>query len=208
MDIKPFPLEKIFGSRTRVKVITLFTTGISRPFYVREIARAVGERLNAVRRELDILQKIGMLSSYANRRRKYYTVNQDFVLLSELTAVMKKAGPRLDDSLFKNIHRLGDVRFAVASGLFTGAVNSPTDLLIIGNIEERKLEIFAKRIEEHIGQEITYTPITENEYRYRRNFNDLFLRQIFAAPHQVIVNRLEHQAQPQTSAKQQKSSAT
>jgi hypothetical protein len=35
----PFPLEKIFGSRTRIKVITLFTTGIKRPYYVREIAR-------------------------------------------------------------------------------------------------------------------------------------------------------------------------
>ncbi|MFH1353671.1 MAG: winged helix-turn-helix domain-containing protein [bacterium] len=196
MNNKPFPLEKIFGSRTRVKIITLFTTGISRPYYVREISRAIGERLNAVRRELDILQKIGMLSSYNNRRRRYYTVNQKFVLLSELKSIMKKSGPRLEDSLFKDIQRLGDVRFAAASGIFTGAENSPTDLLIIGRIEEKRLESFAKRIENHIGQEITYTPITENEYLYRRNFNDMFLRQIFSEPYQVIVNQLEKQEQP------------
>lgn len=202
MNNKPFPLEKIFGSRTRVKVITLFTTGISRPYYVREIARAIDERLNAVRRELDILQKIGMLNFYNNRRRKYYTVNPKFVLLPELKAIMKKSGPRLEDNLFKNIQRLGDVRFAAASGIFTGAVNSPTDLLIVGHIEEKRLESFAKRIENHIGQEITYTPITENEYRYRRNFNDLFLRQIFSEPYQVIVNQLEKQVQPQASVKQ------
>lgn len=203
MNNKPFPLEKIFGSRTRVKVITLFTTGISRPYYVREIARSIDERLNAVRRELDILQKIGMLTSYNNRRRKYYTVNQNFVLLPELTAIMKKSGPRLEDSLFKNIQRLGDIRFAAASGIFTGAEGSPTDLLIIGQVKERRLESFAKRIEEHIGSEITYTPITENEYRYRRNFNDLFLRQIFSEPYQVIVNRLDRQIQPQTPVKRQ-----
>lgn len=203
MTTKPFPLEKIFGSRTRVKVIALFTTGISRPFYVREITRAVNERLNAVRRELGILQKIGMLSSYAQRRRKYFTLNQDFVLRPELTSIMRKAGPQIEDGLFKYIHRIGDVRYAAASGLFTGATESPTDLLIVGRVDERKLEDFAKSVEHQIGRVITYTPITENEYRYRRNFNDVFLRQIFSRPYKVIVNKLDQHLQPEALSKQQ-----
>lgn len=203
MTVKPFPLEKIFGSRTRVKVIAVFTTGISRPFYVREITRAVNERLNAVRRELAILQKIGMLSSYAHRRRKYYTLNQDFILRHELASIMRKAGPQIEDGLFKHIQRIGDVRFAAASGLFTGATESPTDLLIVGHIDERKLEDFAKRIEHQISRAITYTPITENEYRYRRNFNDVFLRQIFSRPYKVIINKLDQHLQPDAPVKQQ-----
>ncbi len=200
MNNKLFPLEKIFGSRTRVKIISLFTTNTVRPYYVREISRSIGERLNAVRRELDILRKIGMLRSYHQRRRRYYVLNQNFVLLSELASIMKKSGPRLEDSLFKNINQLGDVRFAAASGIFTSAKDSPTDLLLVGRIEEARLESFAKRIEDHIGSEITYTPITENEYRYRHNFNDLFLRQIFSAPYYVIVNNLDRQSQPEALA--------
>jgi predicted transcriptional regulator len=203
MTTKQFPIEKIFGSRTRVKVISLFTTGINRPYYVREIARAVNERLNAVRRELEILSKIGMLSSYDNKRRKYYVLNQDFVLLKELTSIMIKTGPKVEDSLFKNIQKLGDVHFACASGIFTNAENSPTDFLIIGNIDERKLNFFAKRIEHQIGNEITYTPITLNEYRYRRNFNDMFLRQIFSGPYTVIVNKLESDIRPEPTTEQQ-----
>jgi len=204
---KSFPIEKIFGSRTRVKVISLFTTGISRPYYVREIARAIDERLNAVRRELDILQKIGMLSSYENKRRKYYTLNQNFVLVKELTSIMSKAGPQIEDNLFKNVEKLGDVHFACATGLFTGAKNSPTDLLIIGHIDEQKLKYFARRIEQQIGNEITYTPITMNEYRYRRNFNDMFLRQIFSEPYTIIINRLEGDLRPTTPTKQETVSA-
>src|SRR3989344_1100667 len=202
MPPQPFPLEKIFGSRTRVKIISLFTTGISRPYYVREIARAVDERLNAVRRELGILQKIGMLTTYDNKRRKYYTVDPKFVLLQELTSIMRKAGPRVEDGLFKNIDRIGDVRYVAASGIFTGATASPTDLLIIGSVNEAKLENFAKQVEQQIGREITYTPITENEYRYRRNFNDMFLRQIFAEPYKVILTKLASQIQPQAPTKQ------
>ena len=203
MSTKQFPIEKIFGSRTRVKVISLFTTGINRPYYVREIARAVDERLNAVRRELGILSKIGMLSSYDSKRRKYYVLNQDFILLDELTSIMAKAGPRIEDSLFKNIQKLGDVRYACASGIFTNADNSPTDLLIIGNIDEQKLNIFAKTIEHQIGNEITYTPITLNEYQYRRNFNDIFLRQVFAQPYTVIINKLEDDIRPRPAKRQQ-----
>ena len=203
---KPFPIEKIFGSRTRVKIIALFTTGISRPYYVREIARAVNERLNAVRRELGILHHIGMLTTYDNKRRKYYAVSPDFPLLSELTSIMRKAGPAVEDSLFKYLHRVGDVKYAAASGLFTGATDSPTDLFIVGKVDEAKLEAFAKRVEQQVGQEITYTPITENEYRYRRNFNDIFLRQIFAGPYKVIINRLDREIQPTSPAKQKTAS--
>jgi predicted transcriptional regulator len=191
MNNKHFPIEKVFGSRTRVKIITLFTTGISRPYYVREIARTINERLNAVRRELDILQKIGMLDSYDSKRRKFYTVNQQFILLTELTSIMQKAGPEVDDGLFKNIERLGDIRYACASGLFTGTAEAPTDLLVIGNVDESKLELFVKRIEGRIGQEVSYTPITENEYQYRINFKYVFLKNIFSNPHKVIVNKLK-----------------
>lgn len=198
MDIKPFPLEKIFGSRTRVKIITLFTSGINRPYYVREISRAVNERLNAVRRELDILRKIGMLSTYNNKRRKYYTLNRNFILLSELASIMQKAGPGVEDLLFKDINKAGDLSYVCLSGFFTGAENSPTDLLIIGKVNEEELSILIQQIEKHVGREITYTPITENEYGYRRNFNDLFLRQIFTNPYKEIINKLDEHMQPST----------
>src|SRR5690348_10975837 len=106
MATKAFPLEKIFGSRTRVKIIALFTTGVKRPYFVREIARTVGERLNAVRRELDILEKFGMLNSVQDKRRKYYTLNEKFILIDELGSIMKKAGPGIEDVLFKHIEMI------------------------------------------------------------------------------------------------------
>ena len=205
MNIKTFPLEKIFGSRTRVKVITLFTSGISRTYYVREIARAVNERLNAVRRELDILRKIGMLTFYNSKRRKYYVLNREFILVSELASIMQKAGPGIEDLLFKDIVKTGNILYACVSGFFTGATTSPTDLLIIGNVDEYRLEELVRRIEKQVGREITYTPITENEYRYRRNFNDLFLRQIFSNSYKEIVNKLDAQIRPEKAPAKQAS---
>lgn len=202
MGTAPFPLEKIFGSRTRVKVITLFTTGVKRPYFVREIARSVDERLNAVRRELDILEKVGMLTSYEERRRKYYRLNNEFILLGELGSIMQKAGPGVDDALFKHIERLGDIQYLCVTGFFTGAIEAPTDLLVVGTVNEQRLDIFIKRIEDQLNHEVRHTPMTENEYRYRVNFNDLFLRSIFSQPHKALIDKLDAQVKPGTVTKQ------
>lgn len=207
MGVTSFPLEKIFGSRTRVKVMALFTTGVKRPYYVREIARHVNERLNAVRRELEILRKVGMLDSYGNKRRKYYVVRADFPLLEELGSIMQKSGPGIEDVLFKSVEKLGDIRFACLSGFFTNAKDSPTDMLLVGTINEQKLEDFIKKIEQQLQREVTYTPMTESEYRYRRNFNDLFLRQIFRHPYKELVNKLDSSLQPTIETKRSTVSA-
>lgn len=191
-----FPLEKIFGSRTRVKVMTLFTTGVKRPYYVREIARTVNERLNAVRRELEILMKIGMLTAYHEKRRKYYVADESFTLFEELASIMQKSGPGVEDAMFKGLEDVGDLLYVCLSGYFTHTKDSPTDLFIIGTVNESKLDMFVKRVERQLGHEITYTPMTENEYRYRRNFNDSFLRHIFLNPHKEMINKLETSLQP------------
>ncbi|MEX0650276.1 MAG: winged helix-turn-helix domain-containing protein [Candidatus Andersenbacteria bacterium] len=197
MANQPFPLEKIFGSRTRVKIITLFTTGVKRPYFVREISRTVNERLNAVRRELEILEKIGMLKTYDERRRKYYVVDEGFALYEELASIMKKAGPGVEDVLFKHIENVGDVQYACVTGYFTSAHGAPTDLFIVGNISEQRLDMFAKRIEQQINREISYTPMTMNELQYRLNFSDTFLRQIFSGPYKELVNKLPREMQPE-----------
>lgn len=196
MSLPNFPLEKIFGSRTRVKIITLFTAGVKRPYYVREIARNVNERLNAVRRELEILRKIGMLSTHDSKRRKYYTLNTDFMLLGELASIMQKAGPGIEDTLFKNIERLGDLQYVCLSGYFTAVESAPTDVLIIGDVDEVRLEGFMKRIEQQLDHELSYTPMTTNEFKYRLNFNDIFLRSIFQKPYKELLNKLDQSLHP------------
>jgi hypothetical protein len=196
MTIRNFPLEKIFGSRTRVKIITLFTAGVKRPYYVREISRSVNERLNAVRRELEILRKIGMLNTHDSKRRKYYTLNPEFMLIDELSSIMQKAGPGIEDTLFKNIERLGDIKYVCLSGYFTGVPDAPTDVLIIGEVDEVRLEGFMNRIEQQLDHELSYTPMTQNEYKYRMNFNDIFLRTIFQKPHKELINKLEATLDP------------
>ena len=56
-------LQKLFTSKTRVKLLTLFMMNPGREMYVREIARNTEENINAIRRELANLEGIGLLKS-------------------------------------------------------------------------------------------------------------------------------------------------
>ena len=56
-------LEQLFGSKTRVKVLRLFLNNPGQPYYLREIAREVKSQLNSVRREVNILEKLGIIKS-------------------------------------------------------------------------------------------------------------------------------------------------
>ena len=136
------------------------------------------------------------MSEHVGHDKTGYEVDENFILFDELASIMQKAGPGIDDVLFKHLGNLGDIHYACVTGYFTGASGSPTDLFIIGNVDESKLAAFIKRIEEQVNQEISYTPMTLNEYRYRINFSDMFLRQIFSRSYKELINKLPNDLQP------------
>lgn len=186
----PFPLERLFGSRTRAKLLALFTGGVKRPYYVRELSRITNERVNSIRREVGNLQRIGLLTSHLRRGKKFFVVNPRFPLLDELAKLTAKTGKTVEDRLFEGIRRVGNVRLVLLTGFFTQTKRAPTDLLIVGEVREAALQQFIATIEEELGREINYTVMSLTEYEYRRSLQDTFLREI-AATHPVeLINTI------------------
>jgi hypothetical protein len=183
-------LERLFGSRTRMKLLTLFTSGVRRPYYVRELTRLTKERVNSIRREVENLRQIGLLSTHVRKGKKYYVVNPKFPLLEELGKLTSKTGKPLQDRLFEGIRRVGNIKLVLLSGFFTQDPKAPTDLLIIGDVREMALAAFVREIEEELGTEINYTAMTVTEFEYRRNMNDNFLREVYARKPVELLNTL------------------
>ena len=44
------PLEKLFGSKTRAKLLQLFFSNPDKSFYVREMTRVINEQIHSARR--------------------------------------------------------------------------------------------------------------------------------------------------------------
>lgn len=56
-------LAKLFGSKSRVKLLKIFMSQPGKRFYIRQLARGLKLQVNSVRRELENLEKFGLLTS-------------------------------------------------------------------------------------------------------------------------------------------------
>lgn len=199
-------LEQLFGSKTRVMLLRLFLNNPEKFYYVRELTRNLGTHLNSIRRELDNLQKMGIIGFYTKTdlereiekeikdNKKYYKLNNDFMFISELTSLLNKAHIVLDKTLTKRVENLGDVKFFLLSGIFVGRDDAPVDMLAVGTINRTKLKNLAKNFEKELGKPINYTILTKSEFQYRYNITDRFLYDLLGGKNMVIVDSLLYKA--------------
>jgi len=194
-------LEHLFGSRTRVRLISLFLSAPDEAIYVRELTRRITTQINAVRRELANLVKLGLVREVKGGgsgdekrpglKRRYYQLNTVYPLLPEIRALITKAQVLLEHRLDRELESLGQVKYAALMGSFLGIANAPVDLFIVGTINQGTLKKLLAKIEKAIGHEVNYTVFTSQEYHYRKDMMDKFLMSILDAPKNVIVDRLE-----------------
>lgn len=211
-------IEQLFGSKTRVKLLQLFYTNPNRSFYVREITRKINEQINSVRRELSNLLSIGIIKSESTNNRLYYEVNQGYEYYSALASIFggvaapaaakrttkAKEGARPKDlpagrqadvapehPLAKAVRGIGKVDLAVLTGQFTRDESPGVDVLIVGDVNQAKVNKFMAELEENENKELRYTVLPFSDYQYRVQINDRFISNVKAAKKQVIVNSQE-----------------
>lgn len=184
-------LSKLFGSKTRVKVLTLLLVDPDKTYFVREITRRLDDTINSVRRELAILEKIGLVESVDKNRKRFYSIRRSCPFFPELRALILKVGVTPEQRLIRQVESVGDVRLAVLSGVFTKHPNPRTDLLVVGdNISKARLEKLIRSLEDDINEEINFTTMSIDEFDYRQKMTDRFLSDIFGHEHLVVVNEL------------------
>jgi len=181
-------LEQLFGSRTRVKLLRLFLTNPTVSFYVRELTRKVDEQLNSVRRELANLTRLNAVYCEQREDKKYYQLNTKFVLAEELKALLLKSQLLVEEDLIRRIKETGKIRYLALTGSFTGAKQSPTDIIIVGRVERALLVKTIERFQREVGREINYTLLTTREYNERRTLGDKFVLTILNNPKVVVVD--------------------
>jgi len=188
-------LEKIFGSRTRVKLFRLFLTHPEEEYFVREIARTIDEQINSVRRELNSLEEMGIVKSETRDRKKYYFANTEFELFSELRALMMKSRLTHERGFLQDIQRHAQVKYMVLTGYFVNDDSAQVDLLIVGNVSRAKLDQVLEEFKERFGKQLRYTLMPNDEYHYRKEVTDKFLYSIINGRKIVLVDKFSESAE-------------
>ncbi|PIP34163.1 hypothetical protein COX69_03150 [Candidatus Falkowbacteria bacterium CG_4_10_14_0_2_um_filter_48_10] len=209
-------LNRLFGSKTRLKLLKHFILHPQEKLYIRQIARQLKLQLNAVRRELDNLEKFGLLASslgkgesrpisaeavdnpenpgpvesQANNRqeKKFYLVNPDFILLEELKSLVVKAQILYERDFIEKVKRAGVPKLLVFSGFFVNNTFSPVDLLAVGQFNKPRLVRIINELENELGKDIRFTILGNREFKYRRDITDVFLYNILEGKKIVAID--------------------
>lgn len=182
-------LKRLFTSNTRIKLLTVFLMNPEKEFFIRELTRKLNEQINSVRRELDNLKKMGFLKSKAKLRKKYYSVNKNFILLDELKNIIVKVLSS-NESLAKDIEKMGEVKLLALSGLFLDKETETVDMLIIGNVDRERLSQYINN-ELRTKRPVKFTVMSEEDYKYRLQCRDRFVTEIIEnVDNQILINRL------------------
>jgi predicted nucleotidyltransferase len=194
-------VEQLFGSKTRVKLLSLFFNNPGRPFYVREITRKIDEQINSVRRELANLLSIGLVSSDGSNNRLYYEVNPKYEYYEQLRSIfttmpVKSNDPvvketREEDKIIKRLRSTGMVTFAFLTGSFARESRTNVDIFVVGDINKARLAKVVAEMEKEMGRELNYSALSSEEYQYRLSLNDRFITNVLEAKKIVIIDGQE-----------------
>lgn len=195
-------LGKLFGSKTRVKILKLFLLHTNQKYYIRQLARDLKLQVNSVRRELENLEKFGLLISSAGvekdnnsssnnkvgQEKKYYQVDKDFILFEELKVLIIKAQILYEKDFVDKLKKIGKPKLFILSGFFVNDTDAPSDILIVGRFNKLKLQKIIRELEKEFNREFNYTFMDSKEFKYRKDITDVFLFEILEGKKIVVVD--------------------
>ncbi|GMR19296.1 MAG: hypothetical protein BMS9Abin34_428 [Patescibacteria group bacterium] len=158
-------LKQLFISQVRVDILKLFLLHPGAKYHVRGITRRVGAEINAVRRELENMVGLSLLTRSPYKNRLIYSLRQDFPYLNEVLGMVVK-----EEGLGRMLafgRGMGEVKFAFVSIPFLlGRVAGPKDIdiLVVGRVPLRRISELVKEEEKRRQQEINYAVLSEKEF--------------------------------------------
>lgn len=182
-------LSDFMVSRVRSKLLKVFLQDPQEMFYVRQLTRKVEEEINAVRRELERMQKRGIVKSEPRGNRLYYYMRKNYLFYQEFLQLVSKTSG-LGDAIRKNQKKLGRLKFVMLSGKFARRKprqQNEIDVLVVGNVVLPQLAALVREEEARIDREINYTVMKVEEFEFRRRRRDPFLLGILSGSRVMII---------------------
>ena len=188
-------LGKLFGSETKVKIMKLFLFNPEHVYSMRDIAERVKSDSSKVRKEILVLEKIGLMKRRVTNKNKTnghgFVLDPQFPYLLQLQNFLVNIEPLHPKEIVRKINKIGTIKLVIISGVFIQETESRVDILIVGDgIRKTALENTIKTLESEIGKELKFAHFTTEDFQYRLRMFDKLTRDILDYPHRKVLNRL------------------
>ncbi len=180
------PIEKLFGSKTRAKLLELFYSNANKSYYVREITRVIEEQINSVRRELMNLEGIGVVKSETYDNKIYYSANAKHPFAHAFQEMFGKKvrAEVLAESGVAPVNAWEEYRKPVEKYLKALLVTNRlpgqegVDMLVVGDDRTKKLTRWAEVVEKKQGRPMNFVIMSRDDLLYRKSVRDRFIADV------------------------------
>lgn len=182
-------LKKIIPSKTRLKALQLFFLHPNENYYLRKVVREISEEVNAVKRELDILEGEKVLLKERRLNKVFYTINKNYMFYDEFLRIFSKFDT-LSQQIYKNLSKLGKIKYIALSTKYIKRQSIKEDevyLIIVGIVVVPEIASIVADVEKEFGREINFTVMPEDEFAFRKKNNDPFVWKFLKQPKIMLV---------------------
>jgi predicted nucleotidyltransferase len=177
-------LYNLFGSKTRTGLITKLMMEPDRSFYIRELSRETQIPYGMVYKELENLEKIGLIEKEKKGKITLIRVNKDLSYYKDLrNLLMKTTG--FSHIILDRVKDLLGLEYVLIFGSAASGEDisrSDIDLLIIGEVDELKLLNLISEAENLTGREINYILWSSMEFEKKIKEKNHLLLDIVEKP--------------------------
>lgn len=180
-------LKELLISEVRVNLLKFLIKNFENEFHVRALVRELGVEINAVRRELEKLTKLNILTKNPWGNKIFYKINSMNPYFYDIVNfVYREEG--LSNKLIKSLESLGEIKYIALSKEFCMGRKSSgidLDLLVIGNPHQTALDNLISNYEKE-DREVNYSVISEEDFLSRKRKADSFVLRFIIQPKIMI----------------------
>jgi predicted transcriptional regulator with HTH domain len=180
-------LTNLFSSAIRAEVLALLLNNSEERFYVREIATLLRKNPSGVKRELDNLEKMGILISKRVANLKYFQAEKKSPLFAELKNLIAKS--QGIHGALKALLKTSNIKIAFIYGPYAESEDADTVNLLIIGVNSLHAESISD-VEEKFGKKVHISVIDETEFKSRKESGDIELEKLLSGNKIMLMGKL------------------
>lgn len=168
-------------SKARQRLLAYYFANPTTRLHLRDLAERLNIDPSNLSKELGRLEREGLFRSDVSGRQKYFQLNREYPLFAEVRGIVSKT-IGASSLIAQSLKKIEGIEEAYLYGSFASNQQdaaSDIDVLVIGAPRDEVLAEAVRKVERHLGREVSYTVLTRKEFDSRRSRKDAFLENVW-----------------------------
>lgn len=182
----------LLNTKLRRKLLTYSFTHPDEQFYVRELSLLIDDDPGNLSRELRKLEEEGLYASTVKGKEKFYSLNNNYPLFSELKTIISKT-EGVEGSLKDLVSKYKGISCAFIYGSYAKNKENKTsdiDLLVVGKFPHDKFTHDIRSLELKLSREINFTYYSKDEFMAEKRKKGGFLHLVLEDKNIILKGKI------------------